>query len=256
MKTFLTALIIMATVMNTSAAMTQYHRHTPRTESQTATESPATKQKVTAKTNPKKKKSSIKKEAATAVQEKESIEAYSDTTTDAQQPNNVNPDDTLLSQLGAADFGTPPPLNDFMNMSNIMLESIFIIAILFIFSPLAILALIFYFIYKNRKQKYKLAEMAIKTGHAIPENILQNHTNKNTNLWSKGIKNITLGIGMICAFWFIDVSLGRSIGMLLMFYGIGQVIIARTTEKKDKYFDKEYERKEKSDKDRTDYQEL
>ncbi|MBO5187092.1 MAG: hypothetical protein J6B91_08595 [Prevotella sp.] len=203
MKTFLTTFILMATMLSTPVSMAQNHRHTPRTESDSA-----------------------------AKRSSQGIEAYSDTTTGTAEEDSYSPYDTASSQTYTFDTGVHTPVNDLMNMSNMMLNSIFIVVILFVFSPLAILGLIFYFIYKNRKQKYKLAEIAMKTGQPIPENIARNHAGNSDNQWSKGVKNVFLGIGLICFFRILDVNVGIGIGLLVAFNGIGKMVIARTTGEK------------------------
>lgn len=205
MKTFLTTFILMATALSTPVSMAQNHRHTPRAESDSA-----------------------------AKRSSQGIEAYSDTTTGTAGGGYYTPYDTTSSQTYTFDTDVSTPFKDFMNMSNVMLDTIFIVAILFVFSPLAILGLIFYFIYKNRKQKYKLAEIAMKTGQPIPENIARSYPDKNNNQWSKGVKNVFLGIGLICFFWILDVNAGIGIGLLVAFNGIGKMVIARTTGEKSK----------------------
>lgn len=92
--------------------------------------------------------------------------------------------------------------------------------------PLFIIFLAFYFRYKNRKAHYKLVEQVIAAGQPIPEGLFKQ--NLDSNNASKGIKNICLGIGLFIFLWAITGSFAiGTIGLLIMFTGIGQWLIAR-----------------------------
>jgi len=102
-----------------------------------------------------------------------------------------------------------------------------IIAIFCVFGlPLLIIFLVFYFQYKNRKAKYKLAEQALASGQPIPEDVVKSVSNTpDKNLLNKGIKNIFLGIGLFVFLWALTEFAIGSIGLLVMFIGIGEVVI-------------------------------
>lgn len=107
-----------------------------------------------------------------------------------------------------------------------------IIAIIAVFGlPVIIVFIAFYFKYKNRKEKYKLAEQALAAGQPIPEQFLQAKVEGST--LSKGITNIFTGIGLFIFLWAItnEFSIG-CIGLLIMFTGFGQVVIHYTQNKK------------------------
>ena len=93
-----------------------------------------------------------------------------------------------------------------------------IIAIVAVFGlPVFILFVIFFFRYKNRKARYRLAEQAIAAGQPLPENFIRE--NRPADQRSQGIKNGEFGIG--------------AIGLLIMFMGIGQWIIGSKQQKTD-----------------------
>lgn len=100
-----------------------------------------------------------------------------------------------------------------------------IIAIVAVFGlPVFILFVIFFFRYKNRKARYHLAEQALAAGHPLPENFLQEK--HPTDQRSQGIRNTFTGIGLFIFLWTITENLGiGTIGLLVMFTGIGQWII-------------------------------
>lgn len=68
-------------------------------------------------------------------------------------------------------------------------------AIVFVFGlPLLIIFVVFFFRYKNRKAKYRLAEQALASGQQLPENFFKEAAA--TDIRSKGINNIFVGIGL------------------------------------------------------------
>lgn len=207
MKRILFALIAIMLLLSQQSAMSQSHRSTPRT--------------------------SVK-----ATNDTTGIEAFSDTTSTAasvadtvQQPYtqyqsyqvNVDPDDAERA------FGIMENLFD--TMAGGMLFALAIIIIIFIIAPLAILFLIFYFIYKYRKQKLQLAETAMKTGQPIPNQIAARPKAKDEDTWKKGVEKMFLGLGIIACCWVIDLTFGIAAGCIVFFYGLGLMVIAKTTKK-------------------------
>ena len=111
-----------------------------------------------------------------------------------------------------------------------------IIAIIFAFGfPLIIVFTVFFFNYKNRKAKYRLAEQALSTGQQLPEDFFKK-AERSEDTRSKGIKNIFLGIGLFIFLWAMtNFSIG-CIGLLIMFMGFGQVVIHYTQESRREQF--------------------
>lgn len=106
-----------------------------------------------------------------------------------------------------------------------------IIAIVMVFGfPVFVLFVIFFFRYKNRKARYRLAEQAIAAGRPLPENFLKDI--KTVDSRSQGIKNTFTGIGLFVFLWGItgEFSIG-TIGLLVMFMGLGQWLIGATQKK-------------------------
>ncbi|WP_277122867.1 DUF6249 domain-containing protein [Bacteroides ndongoniae] len=101
-------------------------------------------------------------------------------------------------------------------------------AIIFVFGlPALLIFIIFYFRYKNRKAKYRLAEQALASGQQLPPDFFKEVENR--DLRSRGIKNIFLGIGLFIFLWALTGEFGLGcIGLLIMFTGFGQVVIYYT----------------------------
>ncbi len=106
-------------------------------------------------------------------------------------------------------------------------------AIVFIFGlPLLIVFTVFFFNYKNRKAKYRLAEQALANGQQLPEDFFKN-AEKTEDIRTKGIKNIFVGIGLFIFLWAITGNFGVGcVGLLIMFTGFGQLVIYYTQDSK------------------------
>ena len=105
-------------------------------------------------------------------------------------------------------------------------------AIVFVFGlPLLIIFVVFFFRYKNRKAKYRLAEQALASGQQLPENFFKEAAA--TDIRSKHQQHIRrhrpvhLPLGHYRRF-----GLG-CIGLLVMFTGFGQLVIFYSQQKKN-----------------------
>ena len=115
------------------------------------------------------------------------------------------------------------PFYDFENaVSGLLIPFIAIISVFG--SPVLILFIVFFFRYKNRKARYRLAEQALATGQPLPADFIRE--NKPADPCSQGIKNTFTGIGLFIFLWAITGEFGiGTIGLLVAFMGIGQWII-------------------------------
>lgn len=244
MKNYLIALTMLATLAAPCTADTHGDATATQKDNVTATPRKDTTAVTKKQATPTKKKNAATTAATAAKQtaakaaghdkteDKEGLEAFSDTTSApvdsasayaAGQAQNRSYSVTVSEDDARNMFGT---LSDAMND---MLGVAMVILIVFVFSPVAILALLFYFIYKSRKQKLKLAEIAMQNGQSMPDGLLKPTVMPDEQMWRKGIKNIFLGIGLMFLFGFMGFERGIGIGFLVLFYGAGQAVIARTS---------------------------
>lgn len=96
--------------------------------------------------------------------------------------------------------------------------------------PFFLVGIILWFGYKNRQARYRLAAEALSSGQSIPRELLKDPESQQQGMLVKGIKNISLGIGLAVMNWYLTESMGlASIGFLVVCMGVGEVIIALTT---------------------------
>lgn len=98
------------------------------------------------------------------------------------------------------------------------------------FMPTLIVVCYFYFRYKNRRARYRLAEQALASGQPLPADFFQQKS-PTSDQRSKGVKSICMGIGLFIFLWALTDEFGLAcIGLLIMFMGFGQVIAYYLTE--------------------------
>ena len=198
----------MVLALSTNAnATAQKHRHTPRTE----------------------------QVSDTVKHNQDAIEAYSDTTA----TNNANADDNdndsgyrhhvvyegedtervvsgIFGDMGGAAF---------MGM---LIPILAIVCVGFLL-PVILVLLVFYFINRNRKEKYRLAEMAIKNGQPIPDALLKDAKSDDwdSTSYNAGIRQMFTGVGLAIFLGIVAGEVGFGIGALVFFIGLGKWYIAR-----------------------------
>ena len=205
MKKSLIAMMMLLTLATTAEASGQKHRHH---QSVTVTTNSSTNDK-------------------TVVEDTMGLVAYSDTTSvDTAGTTPI----TVQHSNWDEDFEDDP----FSALNNLVNVGVGILCLLIILlAPLIAIIAIIWLLVRNRNQRLKLAEKAMETGQPIPQEALRAPAETDGDLWTKGIRNLFLGLGLIaCGYFFIG-DLLQGIGVVMAFYGAGQAIISRTSKKKD-----------------------
>ena len=165
------------------------------------------------------------------------VEVFSDTTSvdsavdadawdmDEDDMDNWSSSDThsLIDQIGV-------DVNDLFGM----LFVIIVLMIMFVLAPVGLIGLVLYFIYKNRKDRMRLMEMAIKNGKQIPVDALGKPSSYTSEIWNKGVKQVFLGAGLAFLLWFPLGKFGIAIGALILLIGCGNMVIGYNAKQKQK----------------------
>ena len=206
MKKYLIAITMMLALgLNTQAA-SQKHRHTPRTAQVDSTKN-----------------------------NQDAIEAFSDTTSTADADDAE--DDKYISHRHRTTYTTSSDVQELKEVMEgvggifgpMMAVGIVTIVVIFFLLPLLIIIAIFYFVNKNRKERYKLAQMAIQNGQPIPDDILKNQTSSSMsgNDYQTGVRQMFTGVGLAIFLGLIIGKVGIGIGALVFFIGLGKWFIYR-----------------------------
>ena len=164
---------------------------------------------------------------------KNAIELYSDTTS-ASQPVVVADDaqDDTSVQSPSSTINQWVQKLDSDDIAG-MLFVLAIIFIIFVLSPVLIIVALFYFIYKNRKEKMRLAQMAIQQGQPIPDALLKGKEDDwDKNDYQAGMRQCFVGIGLMVFLGYAAGHVGFGIGALVFCIGLGKVFSSRTALKK------------------------
>lgn len=202
-KTLVTMMMLMALLMGTEA-MAQNHRHTPRAQEELVD---TTKQGA--------------------------IEVFSDTTTvaDSAFSSTDSWDDdeeyyhstlkTLVGDMSSKD----------LTGIAIILGGLFI---LFVMAPVLIIIALFYFINKNRRDRIKLAQMAVQQGQPIPEQLLEDKQETVNDEYQKGLRQCFVGVGLMIFLGLTAEEVGFGIGALVFCIGLGKIVAGKMAEKKNR----------------------
>lgn len=201
MKQLLISIALVLTLSMNVEAAAQKHRHSPRTE-----------------------------QVDSSKNKKDAIEAFSDTTAteDAE-------DDKYISYRRRTSYSgrDAEDVKQVLEGVGSMIDSgmiigIVAIVIIFLIAPLLIIVTIFYFVNKNRRERYKLAQMAIQNGQQIPEEMLKEKQDDwDKDDYQSGMRQIFLGVGLAIFLGIVAGKIGFGIGALVFFIGLGKVFIAR-----------------------------
>lgn len=205
MKKVLIVLILMLTLGMSVQAASQKHRHTPR----------GTELVDTTKHN-------------------SGVDAFSDTTSiDSAYSMPVDED---WDSEDSVEKGVSKMLESMFSDTKLfsgMVIAIIAIVIIFLLAPLLIIIAIFYFVNKNRKEKMKLAQMAMEKGQPIPDELLNNQPDEVGDEYQKGMRQCFVGVGLMIFLGFAAHEVGFGIGALVFCIGLGKILAAKSVGKKD-----------------------
>ena len=106
-----------------------------------------------------------------------------------------------------------------------------VLLIVFVLAPVLIIIALFYFINKNRKQKMKLAQMAMQQGQPIPDQLLEDKVTDVDAEYQKGMRQCFVGVGLMIFLGYAAGQVGFGIGALVFCIGLGKVFASRTARK-------------------------
>ena len=217
MKKVLITLTMLLALSGGAGAAAQKHRHTPQQELVDSTS-------------------------------KDAVEAYSDTTSvDASASHKGKVTVTTRtspwsSQSTTYEMDEDEDLKDavrhmFAHMDSDDLAGVLLVLgvlfIIFVLAPVLIIIALFYFINKNRRDKMKMAQMAMQNGQPIPEQLLDPKPADVDDEYQKGMRQCFVGVGLMIFLGYAAGNVGFGIGALVFCIGLGKVFAAKTAQKKN-----------------------
>ena len=194
-------------------------------------------------------------------QKKENVSAV---LTDSTSKNSLSVvSDTLLSDtvVGNESWGdADDKFNERFNFKfnttksdNAMVVAVVTIVLFSVFGlPLLAICFIVYLIYKNRRNKYRLAQAAIDKGQDIPAGVIDSErpvegvsSDSIYKLKREAVRKIFIGIALAVFLGYIMGRFGMLIGAVVLIIGAGKYVIAMMDEKHEKQ--KDFYKKNESD---------
>ena len=219
MKQLLITLTMLLVLGLTTEAVAQKHRHTPQPQQTELVDSTS----------------------------KNGVEAFSDTTSTASTPTAADDNFPFDDE---DDYVVTTNLDRFFDHFGVMqtgLAGMFfvliVLLIIFLLSTLLIIIAVFYFVNKNRKDKMRLAQMAMQQGQPIPDQLLKEQSPVGDEEYKSGIRQCFVGVGLMIFLWFAAGEVGFGIGALVFCIGLGKLIVAKSTASKNN-FDMTHENKD------------
>ena len=87
---------------------------------------------------------------------------------------------------------------------------------------------------KNRKQKMKLAQMAMQQGQPIPDQLLEDKPLDRDDEYQKGMRQCFVGVGLMIFLGYAAGQVGFGIGALVFCIGLGKVFASRTARRNNR----------------------
>ena len=223
-QTFITLLLVL-TLGTIHVAQAQRHRHTPRTET----------------VSRKAKASDRSHKAAAEKAQNGGIEAFSDTTSSADDTVDTAVVDTTYTSgyhVQEDDFNESPwfvkAITGALGVGAVIFALLIVVLVfLFLVSPFIIIILVLRYLIRRHNDNVRLAEKAMESGQAVPSGA--------KDQWQRGIKTASIGLGLMALFWFIGAEQLVGVGVLILCMGAGQMLIGRTSRRNESPIYEEFE---------------
>ena len=160
------------------------------------------------------------------------MEAYSDTSSTSSNGHgggNISVDDS--NRYDPPRFTDPFSWIAFMCTSSFwgVLLTIFVMVLIFLFfaMPFILLIVIVRYLVRRHNDRVRLAEMAMKQGRPLDEIKMGMNRKSRSYMWRRGVRNLSLGVGLVLFFWCLGAEPFVGIGGLVACMGAGQMFMAR-----------------------------
>ena len=218
MKKVLLTLALLLTLTTGMEAAGQKHRHTPRQE----------------------KVDSTNKDAVVVYSDTTSMDTMTTTKHKGKvtitTPTSPWSSNTVTYEMDDENFGSMLK-HLFVDMDSNGIAGMFfvlgVLLIIFVLAPVLIIIALFYFINKNRKEKMRLAQMAMQQGQPIPDQLLNEKSADADDEYQKGMRQCFVGVGLMVFLGYAAGQVGFGIGALVFCIGLGKVFASKTAQKKN-----------------------
>jgi hypothetical protein len=220
MKKVLFALALLLTLTMGMQAAGQKHRHTPRNEQVDTTDNGGVV--VFSDTTSSDTVTVTKHNAKFTVTTRTSPWSSNTTTYEMDDDDIGNMISNVFSEMKGRDVAG-------------MFFVLCVLLIIFVLAPVFIIIALFYFINKNRKEKMRLAQMAMQQGQPIPDKLLEEQVGSGDEDFKKGMRQCFIGVGLMIFLGFAAGTIGFGVGALVFCIGLGKIVAVKMAQKNDNW---------------------
>lgn len=211
---------------NSVPASAQRHRHTSRTET--------VAQKSSDEKNAKAEASATAGKSGDS--NDEGIEAYSDTSSVVQDDSatySMNDEDPVddSNRYDPGRFKDPVSWLAFLCSTSfvgtLVAVLVLVIFLAVLFMPLIIVLLVIRFFIRRHNDRVRLAEKAMEEGRPMTDEQMPLSKKSPDYMWRRGVRNVSIGLGLMVFFWFLGSKSLVGIGGLIACLGAGQMFMVR-----------------------------
>lgn len=190
----------------------------------------------------------VDKKDKDATDEEEGVVAYSDTVTA----------DTASAANGGATFDNDAPVSrdellSFYNSLPGWIVKLFLIVCVFVpmllcfLAPIIVVLLVIRYFMRRHKDRVRLAEMAMEKGEPFNDELKPLSRKSPEYMWRRGVRNTSIGAGLMIFFWFFGMQSLMGIGALVACIGLGQMFMVKYN------YDSKMPWQKRDDEDETDH---
>lgn len=180
--------------------------------------------------------------------DEEGIVAYSDTVTA----------DTASAANGRATFDNDAPVSrdellEFDNSLPGWIVKLFLIVCVFVpmllcfLAPIIVVLLVIRYFMRRHKDRVRLTEMAMEKGEPFSDELKPLSKKSPEYMWRRGVRNTSIGAGLMILFWFFGMQSLMGIGALVACIGLGQMFMVKYN------YDSKMPWQKRDDEDETDH---
>lgn len=180
--------------------------------------------------------------------DEEGIVAYSDTVTA----------DTASAANGGATFDNDAPVSrdellSFFNsmpgwiIKFVLIVCVFVPMLLCFLAPIIIALLVIRYFMRRHNDRVRLAEMAMDKGEPFTDELKPLSKKSPEYMWRRGVRNTSIGAGLMIFFWFFGMQSLMGIGALVACIGLGQMFMVKYN------YDSKMPWQKRDDEDETDH---
>lgn len=189
----------------------------------------------------------VDKKDKDAAAEEEGIVAYSDTVTaDTASATNGGAtfdNDDSMSRRCRTFFNTMP--GEIVKLCFIV--CVFVPMLLCFLAPIIVLLLVIRYFMRRHKDRVRLAEMAMEKGEPFTDEMKPLSKKSPEYMWRRGVRNTSIGAGLMIFFWFFGMQSLMGIGALVACIGLGQMFMVKYN------YDSKMPWQKRDDEDETDH---